>query len=120
MTSQFAASRVTGTPEAIELIESLKETHGPVAFFNAGPTCEGSEPLCLTRAELLPDPDDIRIGEVGGAPVYIEGTRYERWGRPEFVLDVADGPASGICLDGLEDRHFVTREEARRPAGAHQ
>ena len=131
MTRQFALSRVTGTAEAIELIEALKSTHGPVAFAHTGATCDGGELLCLTRAELLPDADDIRIGEVGGAPVYIEGVRYEIWGRPEFVIDVAEGPAAGIGLGGLEDRHFVSRSasaqsrvraggQARQAAGTHQ
>ncbi len=112
MNPQFAASRVTGTAEAIELIETLKSTHGPVAFAGTGPTCDGSELLCLTRAELLPDPDDTRVGEVGGAPVYVDSARYGLWGRPEFVIDVAEGPGPGIGFAGLEDRHFVARTPA--------
>ena len=109
MPRQFSHNRVSGTPEALELIESLKEMHGPVAFFQAGSSCDESEPLCLTRAELLPEPEDVRVGEFGGAPVYIEARRYERWGRPDFLIDVADGRASGISLSGLEERHFITR-----------
>ena len=131
MTPQFAASRVSGTPEAVELIEQLKERHGPVAFFHAGASCEGTEPHCLTRAELLPNPEDIRVGELAGAPVYVDGARYERWGRPEFVIDAAEGRASGLCLAGLEGRHFVTRSvgpprrfhrwaTGRSTSGAHQ
>lgn len=109
MPGQFAQNRVSGTPEAIELIASLKEAHGLVAFFHAGSSCDGGEPHCLTRGELLPEPEDIRLGEVGGAPVYMDAKRYERWGRPKFLIDVADGPAGGIHLAGLEERHFVTR-----------
>jgi hypothetical protein len=114
MSWQFAATRVTGTAEAIELLESLKTAHGPLAFAGTGSSCDGGEVLCLTRAELLPDPDDIRVGELGGAPVYVDGTRYELWGRPEFVIDVAAGPASGIGLEGLEKRHFITRSRSPR------
>lgn len=114
MSWQFAATRVTGTTEAIELLESLWSTHGPLAFAGTGPSCEGGEILCLTRAELLPDPDDIRVGEVGGAPVYVDGTRYDLWGRPEFLIDVAAGPAAGIGLKGLERRHFVSRSRSLR------
>jgi uncharacterized protein (DUF779 family) len=110
MTPQFATGHVTATPEAIELIEALKEVHGPLAFFHPGGECEGTETFCLTRAELLPNPDDIRLGEVAGAPVYIEDVQYERWGRPEVVIDVADGAASGLRLEGLDERHFVTTE----------
>jgi uncharacterized protein len=109
MTPQFAKGHITGTPDAIELIEALKELHGPVAFFHPGGACEGTETVCLTRAELLPDPDDVRLGEVAGAPAYVNDRQYERWGRPELVIDVADGPAGGIRLEGLGERHFVTR-----------
>ena len=114
MSWQFAATRVTGTAEAIELLESLRSTHGALAIAGTGARCEGGEILCLTRAELLPDPDDIRVGEVGGAPVYVDGMRYERWGRPEFVIDVAAGPTAGIGLEGLEHRHFVSRSGSLR------
>jgi uncharacterized protein (DUF779 family) len=77
--------------------------------------CEGAEPICLTRAELLPSPDDVRIREVGGAAVYVEGAQYERWGHAEFVIDVAGGSARGLCLEGLHEHHFVTR--APEPIG---
>ena len=108
MNPQFAPGHVTATVEAIALIEDLKELHGPVAFFHPGGTCEGAEAVCLTRAELLPNPDDIRLGVVAGAPVYVDDRQYERWGRPEIVIDVAEGPAKGASLEGLEERHFVT------------
>ncbi len=128
MVSQFAACRVTATAEAIELIEGLRSTHGPLAFACIGPSCDAGELRCLTRAELLPDADDLRVGEIGGAPVYVDATRYELWGHPEFVVDVAPGPAPGIRLGGLEDRHFVTRAAGSRSrfrpatdaAGAHR
>ncbi len=121
MAPQFAAGRVTATAEAIELIEDLRSTHGPLAFGCIGSSCDTGELRCLTRAELLPDADDLRVGEIGGAPVYVDATRYELWGHPEFVVDIAPGPAAGIRLGGLEDRHFVTRaagpQRRFRPAG---
>lgn len=128
MRSQFAAGRVTATAEAIELIEDLSRAHGPLAFACIGPSCDAGHLRCLTRAELLPDADDLRVGEIGGAPVYVDATRYELWGYPEFVVDIAPGPAAGIRLGGLEDHHFVTRAAGSRrrlrpaedAAGAHQ
>ena len=52
---------------------------------------------------------------------YIDGEQYERWGRPDFVVDVAPGPPEGFSL-GADDLHFVTaldamtRRHDRRPA----
>ena len=114
MTS-FAIQRVRATPEALELIERLVEKHGPVAFFQTGGCCDGTATKCLTRAELLPSEDEIKVGEVGGAPVYVEIEEYRRWGRPDFVIDVADGAAGAFSLEGLEELHFVSRAPADAP-----
>ena len=100
---------VAGTSRAIDLIERLKRRHGPLAFLHAGGTCDGVEPLCLTRDELLPGAGDLHLGEVAGSPIYVDRTKYDGWGRPAFVIDVAPGPASGLFLAGLEEEHFVTR-----------
>ena len=48
------------------------------------------------------------LGAVGGAPFYIDADQYERWRRPTFVLDVADGAAEGFSLEGLDGVHFLT------------
>jgi len=110
----FAIQRVKATPAALELIAELSEKHGPVSFFQSAGCCDGSAPICLTKGELLPSPDDVRLGEIGGSPFYVDAEEYERCGRPAFVIDVVPGPAGGFSLEGLEEVHFVTR----RPASA--
>ena len=52
---------------------------------------------------------EIGMGEVAGAPFYINRDQYARWGQPQFVVDVAPGAAEGFSLEGLEGVHFVTR-----------
>jgi uncharacterized protein (DUF779 family) len=112
--TRFAIQRIKATQEALELIEELTEMHGPLALFQSGESMEGGAATCLTRAELLPDDDDVKLGEVGGAPFYINVEQYERWDRPPLVVDVAPGAPGGLGLEGLEEVHFVTR--AHRPA----
>lgn len=113
--TRFAIQRVRATPEALELIERLVEKHGAVAFFQTGGCCDGTATKCLTRAELLPSDDEIKVGEVGGAPVYVEIEEYRRWGSPAFVIDVANGAAGAFSLEGLEEVHFVSRTPADTP-----
>jgi uncharacterized protein len=113
--SQFAIQRVRATPEALELIERLVEEHGPVAFFQSGDCGEGNPAICLTRAELLPTDQDLKLGEIGGAPFYIDAERYERSDRPSLVIDVAPGSAGSFPLGGLEEIHFVTRTPDAAP-----
>jgi uncharacterized protein (DUF779 family) len=109
--TRFAIQRVRATPEAIRLIADLVERHGPVAFFLAGDDCEGATATCLTRAELLPDEDEIKLGEVSGAPFYVDGLQYRRWGQPGLEIDVEPGAARGISLAGLDEVHFVTHTQ---------
>ncbi len=113
--TKFAIQRVRATPEALDMIERLVEKHGAVAFLQTGGCCDGTATKCLTRAELLPSEDEIKIGEVGGAPVYVETEEYRRWGSPAFVIDVADGAAGAFSLEGLEELHFVSRAPADTP-----
>jgi uncharacterized protein len=114
----FAIRRVTPTPEAEELIERLVERHGPVAFFQFGGCKEGGVTACLTRAELLPSDEDVKIGEVAGCPFYVNAELYARAGRPTCLLAVEPGAAEGLPLEGLDDSHFVTRA-SEADAAAH-
>src|SRR5689334_14989238 len=104
---------VTATPEALAAIERLRAAHGPLAFFQSGGCCDGSCPMCLTAGELPPGPGDVRLGEIGGAPFYIDGDQYQRWGRPDFVVDVTGDEPPGFSLGS-----FVIRGTTERPPGA--
>ena len=101
------AVRATGA--ALEVIQDLEAAHGPLMFFQSGGCCDGTHPLCLRAGELPVSPNDVQLGEVGGAPFYIDAEQYERWGRPCFAIDVGPGDAEGFSLEGALGVHFVTR-----------
>ena len=100
---------VAATPAALEVIHRLEAAHGPLAFFQSGGCCDGSSAICLKDGELPTSPNDVRLGDIGAAPFYIDSDQYERWGRPRFLIDVAPGAAEGFSLEGLEGVHFVSR-----------
>jgi uncharacterized protein len=104
---------VTATPEALAAIERLRAAHGPLAFFQSGGCCDGSCPMCLRAGELLPGPGDVRLGEIGGVPFYIDADQYERWRRPDFVVDVGAGEPAGFSLGP-----FIIRETTDGSPGA--
>jgi uncharacterized protein (DUF779 family) len=99
--------RVVATDAAIAEIERLKETYGPLAFFQSGGCCDGSSPMCFREGQLLLGPNDLLIGEIAGCSFSIDAEQYERWRRPSFVVDVAPGAGTGMSLEGLHDVHFV-------------
>jgi uncharacterized protein len=118
--TQFAIQRVRATPEAVELLDGLFERHGPVALVQFGRCSDGAAVKCLTRAEVLPGDDDIKLGEIGGAPFYVDAHEYDRSGRPTVTVDVAAGSAGSFALEGLEELHLVTHasdaDRVREPA----
>jgi uncharacterized protein (DUF779 family) len=48
-----------------------------------------------------------RTTAVAGAPFYIDAEQYQRWGEPEFLLDVSSAAPEGFSL-GEPDGHFVS------------
>jgi uncharacterized protein (DUF779 family) len=107
---------VTATNDALAAIAALTEAHGRLAFFQSGGCCDGSSPICLPEGELPAGPGDLLLGEIGGAPFYIDADQYERWNRPAFVVGVAPSAPEGFSL-GYAGTHFVTDSPVVRPSG---
>jgi uncharacterized protein (DUF779 family) len=100
---------VAATPAALEAIDRLQAAQGPLAIFQSGGCCDGTSPICLRAADMAPSPHDLLLGTLGSTPFYIDADQYERWNRPQFLIDVSPGAAMGFSLEGLHDVHFVTR-----------
>ncbi len=98
---------VTASSAALEVIHRLGAAHGALMFFQSGGCCDGSSAMCLLQGELEPGPQDVWLGEIGGAQFYIDSEQYERWGRPHLTIEVSPGAADGFSLEGLEGVHFV-------------
>lgn len=101
-----SSPRVVATEAALAVLGRLQERHGPLILFQSGGCCDGSSPMCFPAGELLLGPNDLLLGEVEGCPFYVDTEQYERWNRPELVLDVGPGAGSGFSLEGVDDLHF--------------
>jgi uncharacterized protein len=118
-----AATRVSATPQALELIRELTARHGPLLFHQSGGCCDGSAPMCLARDELLIGEEDVLLGEIGGQPFYIGGAQFEYWRHTHLIIDVVAGRGGMFSLEGPLGLRFLTRsriyteeEELRLPA----
>jgi uncharacterized protein (DUF779 family) len=62
--------KVTATPAALELLAEIVAEHGPVLFHQSSGCCDGSSPMCYPQGEFLIGDNDVKLGEIGGAPFY--------------------------------------------------
>jgi uncharacterized protein (DUF779 family) len=78
-------------------------------FVQSGGCCSGSGPMCFPLSEYLVGDADVCLGDIDGAPFYIDARLYRALGHPDFELDVADGPAEEFSLGAGDGKHFLTR-----------
>ncbi|QHS23335.1 DUF779 domain-containing protein [Virgibacillus sp. MSP4-1] len=103
--------KVVATDAALELIESLKEQHGPLMFHQSGGCCDGSSPMCYPRDEFRTGNSDVKLGTIGETPFYISKDQYEYWKHTQLIIDVVDGRGGMFSLEGPEGKRFLTRSK---------
>jgi uncharacterized protein (DUF779 family) len=102
---------ITATPEALELIAEIVADHGPVLFHQSSGCCDGSSPMCYPQNEFLISDYDVKMGEIGGAPFYINGPQYEAWRHADLIIDVVPGRGGMFSLDNGRERRFLVRSD---------
>lgn len=104
-----AKRQVSATPAALELIRELQVEYGSIMFHQSGGCCDGSSPMCYPQGEFIVGDTDVKLGEIGGAPVYISGPQYEVWKHTELIIDVVPGRGGMFSLDNGREVRFLTR-----------
>lgn len=102
-------TRVAATPEAVALLRTLEERHGPLLLHQSGGCCDGSAPMCYGRSEFRVGQRDVLLGSVAGTPWFIGGRQYEYWAHTHLTLDVVEGRGSGFSLEAPEGLRFLIR-----------
>jgi len=92
-------ARILATPAAIELIEKLRQQHGPLMFHQSGGCCDGSQPMCFPEGEFKVGQSDVLLGNVAGCNFYMGGDQFEYWKHTQLTLDVIAGRGSSFSLE---------------------
>lgn len=103
------AWRSTRASAALDLIVQLTRAHGSVLFHQSGGSCDGSAPMCYPQGEFLVGDNDVRLGEVGGAPVYIGAAQFDCWKHTQLVIDIVPGQGGMFSLENGSGERFLTR-----------
>ena len=101
--------RVSATPAALALLAEIQADHGPVLFHQSGGCCDGSSPMCYPVGDFIVGDADVRLGEIGGAEVFIGGQQFEAWAHTELIIDVVKGRGGMFSLDNGRELRFLTR-----------
>ncbi len=107
--SSTTIDRVTATPAAVELIETLRKTHGALMFHQSGGCCDGSAPMCFPKGEFKIGERDVLLGSVADCEFYIGGHQFELWKHTQLIIDAVPGRGSGFSLEAPEGLRFLTR-----------
>ena len=107
--SDAQSSLVTATPAALALIAALQCEHGEVLFHQSGGCCDGSAPMCYPINDYQVGESDVRLGEIGGANVYMNRDQYERWKHTQLIIDVVSGQGGMFSLENGSGKRFLTR-----------
>jgi uncharacterized protein len=101
--------RVLATDAALELIDKLRDRHGPLMFHQSGGCCDGSAPMCYPEGDFRVGGSDVQLGEIGGCPFYMSADQFEYWKHTQLTIDVVKGRGAGFSLEAPEGVRFLTR-----------
>lgn len=101
--------RVVVTEAALRLIEGLRQQHGNVIFHQSGGCCDGSSPMCFAADDYIVGPQDVRLGEIGGAPFFMSPSQFVYWKNTQLIIDVVAGIGGMFSLENGTGLRFLTR-----------
>jgi uncharacterized protein len=101
--------RVVVTEPALHLIERLRQRYGNVIFHQSGGCCDGSSPMCFAADDYIVGPQDVRLGEIGGAPFFMSPSQFAYWKNTQLIIDVVAGIGGMFSLENGTGLRFLTR-----------
>ena len=110
--------RVAATAAARSMIRQLQARHGPLMFHQSGGCCDGSSPMCYPAGEFRTGAQDVHLGAIEGAEVYIGAAQHALWSHTQLIIDLVPGRGSGFSLEAPEGVRFLTRSRVFSEAEA--
>jgi len=101
--------RVLATAVALGLIASLRREHGELLFHQSGGCCDGSAPMCYPQGDFILGDNDVRLGEIGGAPFHMSASQFDYWKHTQLIIDVVPGQGGMFSLENGSGLRFLTR-----------
>ena len=104
-----APARVLALSPALALIGTLQAEHGRIMFHQSGGCCDGSSPMCFAEGDYMLGPEDVELGEIGGAKFFMSPSQFEYWRFTQLIIDVVPGMGGMFSLENGSGSRFLTR-----------
>jgi uncharacterized protein len=101
--------RVTISPEAIEVVNTLKQKFGPLMFHQSGGCCDGSQPMCFEKGDFKVGQSDVCIGVIEDCQFWMSKDQFEYWQHTQLHIHVALGRGSSFSLEIPMGLRFLTQ-----------
>ena len=101
--------RVVATDAALALIREIQVDYPEILFHQSGGCCDGSSPMCYPADDYIVGDRDVKLGEIGGVPVYISESQFGVWQHTQLIIDVVHGRGGMFSLDNGREKRFLTR-----------
>ena len=107
--SEVSEPRVVATDVALAFIREIQADHPDILFHQSGGCCDGSSPMCYPADDYIVGDRDVKLGEIGGVPVYISESQFDVWKHTQLIIDVVPGRGGMFSLDNGREKRFLTR-----------
>lgn len=97
--NESVVERVLVTSRAREVIDKLRDKHGPLIFHQSGGCCDGSSPMCFADGDFLIGSRDVCLGEIHGCRFYMAPDQFEYYRNMQITVDVTPGRGSSFSLE---------------------
>ena len=102
-------ARVTISPEAIEVVHTLKNKFGDLMFHQSGGCCDGSQPMCFEKGDFKIGNSDVCIGIIEGCEFWMSKDQFEYWKNTQLHIHISKGRGSSFSIEIPMGLRFLTQ-----------
>jgi hypothetical protein len=102
-------TRITISPEAIEVVNDLKKRFGDLMFHQSGGCCDGSQPMCFEKGDFKIGNSDVCIGSIEGCEFWMSKDQFEYWKYSQLNIHISKGRGSSFSLEIPMGLRFLTQ-----------
>jgi len=102
-------ARVIISPEAIEVVNDLKNRFGNLMFHQSGGCCDGSQPMCFEKGDFKVGNSDVCIGSIENCEFWMSKDQFEYWQYTQLNIHISKGRGSSFSLEIPMGLRFLTQ-----------